>query len=457
MHTSTFDGFSAPSCPLRRRGRLIRSLLALAIAGGDLAVHGVAQADWPQFRGPDGCGDAGTDGLPTRWSETDNIAWKTPIAGLAWSSPVVRGGRIFLTTAVPLEEPEASRDQPAGGNPPPDGAGGPPRGPQSLGLLCLDAASGREVWRRELFRQTAGAAIHKKNSHASPTPVIQGDRIYTHFGPHGTACVTLAGEVLWKRTIPYSPTHGNGGSPALAGNTLVICCDGSDEQFVVGLDTNSGQDRWRTPRDTSPAKGFSFATPLVCDVAGSTQVVCPGSDAVFAYDPATGSERWRVDYPGGYSVTPRPVFGCGLVYVSSGYDKPVLYAIDPSGRGNVTESHVRWRMDRAAPLTPSVVVVGDELYCVADNGVATCLDARSGVEHWRERLGGNFSASPLHAGGIVYFQDENGTAILVRAAKHFEELGRSTVGDGDRTFASYAVVDRSLLIRSESALYRVGR
>lgn len=455
--SSLLGFFGSGILPIRCQGLFVRSLRMLAIASGGLAAGAIAHADWPQFRGPDGCGHAATDGLPTRWSETDNVSWKTAIAGLAWSSPVVSGNRIFLTTALPLEEPEASSDPATGENPPPAGAGGPPRGAQTLGLLCLDAANGREIWRRELFRQTAGAPIHKKNSHASPTPVIQGDRLFVHFGPHGTACVTLAGDTVWKRSIPYSPTHGNGGSPALAGDTLVICCDGSDEQFVVGLDTSSGEDRWRTPRDTSPAKGFSFATPLVVDVAGATQVVCPGSDAVFAYDPATGAERWRVDYPGGYSVTPRPVFGCGLVYVSSGYDKPVLYAIDPSGRGNVTESHVRWRMDRGAPLTPSVVVVGDDLYCVADNGVATCLDARSGVEHWRERLGGNFSASPLHAGGIVYFQDESGTAILVKAAKTFEELGRSTIGDGERTLASYGVVGKSLLIRSESALYRVGR
>ena len=193
------------------------------------------------------------------------------------------------------------------------------------------------------------------------------------------------------------------------------------------------------------------------EVGGKTQAVCPGSDAVFAYDPATGREIWRVNYPDGYSVTPRPVFGAGLVFVSSGYDKPVLYAIDPTGSGDVTETHVKWRMDRGAPHTPSVVVVGDELYCVADNGVACCLDARSGREHWRQRIGGNHSASPLHAAGRIYFQDENGAAIVVKAGTTFEELARNKLDDSARTFASYAVVDDAFLVRSDKAIYRIGR
>ena len=156
-------------------------------------------------------------------------------------------------------------------------------------------------------------------------------------------------------------------------------------------------------------------------------------------------------------MTPRPVFGAGLVFVASGYDKPVLYAIDPEGSGNVTETHVRWRMERGAPLTPSVLVVGDELYCVADNGVACCVNARTGAEHWRERLGGNFSASPLHAAGLVYFQNEAGEAIVIKAGPTFEEVARNQLGDEGRTFASYAVDGASLLIRSETAVYRIGK
>lgn len=406
----------------------------LVVIWGMACVAAVpAAADWTEFRGPEASGHAAVKGLPVRWSETENIAWKTPLAGLAWSSPVVSGGRIYLTTAV-----EQDTDH-------------------SLRLLCLDAASGKIVWDKELFRTAGPLRIHPKNSHASPTPIVRDGRVYVHFGPHGTAATNLAGEVVWQRKLDYAPQHGNGGSPALAGDVLVICCDGSDEQYVVGLDRTSGEIRWKRDRDTEPKKGFSFCTPLVLSVDSRMQVICPGSDAVFAYDPATGDEIWRVDYPGGYSVIPRPVFGAGLVFLSSGYDRPVLYSIDPTGRGNVTETHVRWKLDRGAPNTPSAVVVGDEVYCVSDNGVATCLDARTGTEHWRERLGGNYSASPLVADGLIYFQNESGEAIVVKAGKTFEEIARNQIGDKERTYASYAVDGTSFLIRSEKALYRVGR
>ena len=405
---------------------------AVAVLVGLALPHG-GRADWPEFRGPGGMGHAAATGLPVRWSETDNVAWKTPLPGLGWSSPVVHRGRVYVTTAVAV-----------------DGGG------QSLRLVALDAVTGRLEWDRELFVQPGPVQIHAKNSHASPTPLIADERIVAHFGPHGTACTTLDGEVVWRQTLPYAPQHGNGGSPARAGDVLVICCDGNDARYVVGLELATGRIRWRTERATSPAKGFSFATPLVTTVAGRLQAICPGSDAVFAYDPADGREIWRVAYPGGYSVIPRPVHAAGLVFVVSGYDRAVLYAIDPTGAGDVTASHVRWTLDRGAPHTPSVLVVGEELYCVSDKGVATCLDARSGAERWVERLGGNFSASPLHADGIVYFQNEAGEAILVKAGPTFEELARNRLGDGERTFASFAVDGGALIIRTESSMYSIG-
>jgi outer membrane protein assembly factor BamB len=390
-------------------------------------------ADWPQFRGPDGDGHSRTTGLPLRWSDTEGVAWKASIPGLGWASPVVHAGRIYLTTAVPQD----------------DG--------QSLRLVCVDAGAGTVLWNTEIFGQDAAIAIHQKNSHASPTPVVADDAIFVHFGPHGTARTGLDGTVAWRTTLPYKPVHGNGGSPALAGDVLVISCDGGDAQYVAGLDAKTGAIRWKTPRDTRPSRGFSFATPLVCTVGDRTLAVCPGSDAVFAYDPRTGTEIWRADYPGGYSVIPRPVFAAGLVFVGSGYDKPALIAIDPTGDGNVTDTHVRWRLDRAAPHTPSPIVVGDELYCVSDNGIATCVDARTGTEHWRERLGGGFSASPLAADGRIYFQNESGEAIVVAAGKTFTELARNRLAEGERTFASYAVDGPALLIRTESNLYRIGK
>jgi outer membrane protein assembly factor BamB len=370
--------------------------------------------------------------LPATWSETEHVAWKVPLDGLGWSSPVVAEGRIYLTTAVER--------------------GGDAR---TLRALCLDARTGRTIWDKEVFQQRGPAEKHGKNSHASPTPLVEAGRVYVHFGPHGTACLTTEGEVVWStQQLKYGPRHGNGGSPALAGDLLIICCDGWDAQYVVGLDKGSGRIRWKTPRETSPAKGFSFSTPLVIEANGQSQAVCPGSDAVFAYDAATGDELWRVDYDG-YSVIPRPVFAEGLVFVSSGYDRAELIAIDPVGRGNVTQTHVKWRTTRNAPHSASPLAVGTELYFVSDDGVARCVDARTGEEHWRKRLGGNYSASPTYADGKVYFQDEHGTATVVQAGTEGEELARNTFADGARTFASYAVADDALFIRSETHLYRI--
>ncbi len=401
--------------------------------------------DWPQFRGPAGDGHASTRRAPVLWSETENIAWKTPIPGLGWSSPIVVHGRLYLTTAVPT-----------GGT-----AGDAPDAAEAhtLELVCLDAKRGDLLFRKALFEQPGPVQMHKKNSHASPTPLVAGGRVYSHFGPHGTACTTLDGELVWQRTLAYEPQHGNVGSPVLAGDTLVICCDGKDVQYVVGLDIASGDIRWKTDRATDPQKGFSFGTPLWLPAKASgqarDQVICPGSEAVFSYDPLSGGMLWRFNYPGGYSVIPQPVHGHGLVYVCSGYDKPVLYAVRPDGSGDVTETHLAWKLDKGVPHTPSLLLNGKELFLVTDRGVAACLDALTGEEHWRERLGGNFSASPVLAGGLIYFQDENGVATVVKASTAYEQVGRNEIGGGDRTFASYAIAADRFYIRSERAVYAV--
>ena len=413
-----------------------QSTFLWALACWGFAGTIAASDDWPQFRGPTGQGIAVGDAaaIPLTWSETENVRWKTPVAGLAWSSPAIVASRIYLTTAVPSEDGES----------------------QSLRALCLDAETGDEVWNIPLFEHTGEVEIHGKNSHASPTPIIEDGRIYVHFGPHGTACLTTDGDVVWKcEELEYGPRHGTGASPALAGDVLVIPCDGWDVQYVAGLEKATGAVRWKVERNADAAKGFSFCTPLVIDVNGKTQAVCPGSSAVVAYDPATGEELWRARYGDGYSVVPRPVYARGLVFVCTGFGRPSLLAIDPTGTGDVTDSHVVWKTNKGAPNSPSVLVVGDDLYMVSDQGVATCLDVTTGEQHWQERLGGNYSASPLYIDGRIYFQDEDGTAIVVQAGQEFVELARSTWGDGGRTFASYAVADGALFLRSETHLYRV--
>jgi outer membrane protein assembly factor BamB len=391
--------------------------------------------DWPEFRGPTGQGLVREGGLPLEWGPSRNVAWRQPIPGSGWSSPVVAGGRVYLTTAVAAEDGRA--------------------GDLSLRALCLDARTGQPVWDREVFHVDAAAAprIHPKNSHASPTPVVHEGRLYVHFGHQGTACLDLAGNILWRNTrLRYAPRHGNGGSPTLAGNALVFSCDGADQQFVAALDCATGQVLWKTDRGMEPAKGFSFSTPLMIEVGGRQLGVSPGSAMVGAYDAHTGREVWRVRYDG-YSVVPRPVFGHGLVFLSTGYNTPTLLAIRPDGRGDVTPTHVAWSTRRGAPATPSPLLVGDELYLVSDEGVASCLDARTGRVYWRRRLGGTYSASPLWAEGRVYFQSEEGTGVVVRAGKHFQLLARNALGE--RTLASCAAADGALFIRTEHHLYRI--
>ena len=399
------------------------------------AISNAMAEDWPQFRGPTGQGLSGATGLPIEWSETENIAWKVAIPGLGWSSPVIKGGHVFLTTAVPVDEGHELR------------------------TLCLDARSGETVWDVKVFDQPGGESIekHAKNSHASPTPVIEGDRIYVHFGPHGTACLNINdGQPVWKNhEIEYAPNHGNGSSPVLAGDMIVIPCDGRDEQFVLGLTKATGNIVWRTERDVKPEKGFSFCTPLVIDVGGRQQAICPGSGAVFAYDPQTGSEIWRVTYGEGFSVVPRPVYGNGLLYVCTGFGDGRLLAIDPSGTGDITDTHVKWTMKKGVPRSSSLLLVGNELFTADDVGIATCVDALTGETHWQKRLGGNYSASPLYTNGLIYFQAEGGSTTVIRASTEFEEVAQNALSEEERTFASFAVHEGALLLRSEGHLYRI--
>jgi outer membrane protein assembly factor BamB len=379
--------------------------------------------DWPQFRGPGGQGHSSERGLPMRWSESENITWKVPIPGLGWSSPVIRGDQIWLTTATD------------------DG--------RSLRALRLDRATGRIDANVEVFGREQPDKIHQKNSHASPTPIIDGDRVYVHFGPNGTACLSSDGKILWKTVLDYDPVHGPGGSPTLFEDMLLLSCDGAESQYVVALDKNTGEVRWK--RDRNGGR-HSYSTGLVIDVGGSPQFISTGGDKVAAYDPRTGDEIWHSTYDG-FSLVPRPVFGHGLVYVATGYNNSELHAIRADGRGDVTGTHVAWTLTQSAPYNPSPLLVGDDLYIVSDSGIATCLDARTGKQHWRQRLGGGFSASPLFADGRIYFLNETGEATVLEPGSKYTELAKNKLPG--RTLASLAVSGRAMFLRTDSLLYRI--
>ncbi len=393
--------------------------------------------DWPEFRGPTAQGHAGATSLPVQWDLSANVRWKVPISGKGWSSPIEHAGRIFLTTAVPSEETPPQR--------------------HSLRALCLDAARGEILWNVEVFVKEVRPAetINAKNSLASPTPITDGQQVFVHFGPDGTACLDRDGKRIWANDqLRYNPVHGAGGSPVLAGSRLVFHCDGAEDPFVVALHRDSGQVAWRTPRPPMAAPRWSFATPLVIEVAGKRQLISPAAQLVCSYDPTSGEELWRVRYPNKWSIVPRPVCSHGLVFVCTGYSGPAeLLAIRPTGSGDVTDSHVAWRTDNNVPHTPSPLIVGNEIYLVSDSGIVSCRDVETGELHWRHRVGGNHSASPVHAAGRIYLLSEEGVCTVIAAGREYRELATNDLQEP--TLASCAVVERALIVRTAEHLYRI--
>jgi outer membrane protein assembly factor BamB len=381
-------------------------------------------SDWPQFRGPTGQGQSDEHNLPLTWSETANVRWKVAVPGRGWSSPVVHGDRIWLTTATE------------------DG--------KSLRALAFDRNSGAMVQNVEVFRLKSAKLTNAKNSLASPTPIIDGDRVYLHFGAFGTACITQSGEIVWKTRLEYdNGEHGTGGSPVLYEDLLIVSCDGNTAQFVVALDKLTGKVKWKKPREGYQA----YTTPLIVPLPGGDQLISPGAFRAVAYEPRSGKELWQVRYGEGFSNVPTPVYGDDLVFICTGFQQPSLLAVRLDGRGDVTKSKVAWKLDRGAPLTPSPLLVGDELYFVCDNGIATCVDAKTGKEYWRARVGGNHSASPIYADGRIYFLSEEGESVVIAPGTTLKHLATNQI-EG-RTLASMAVAGGSIFIRSETHLYRI--
>jgi outer membrane protein assembly factor BamB len=411
------------------------------LAGGD-AVLG---QDWAEFRGPRGDGQAYVKSAPLAWSAEENIAWKTEIPGQGWSSPSLSEGKIYLTTAVVTQgkEEDAKADR-------------------SLRALCVDAATGKIDWNVEVFPQvgaTAPASIHKKNGHASPTPLVRDGVVYVHFGHQGTAALDLSGKTLWtNRKYPYSPQHGNGPSPVLFSGKLMFNADATDKPFLVALDAATGQEVWKVDRpETAQKQKFSFANPVIVNLHAQPQLLSPGAGALDAFDPADGKHLWRVDYEG-YSVVPGVVVDDNLLFFTTAYDTPDVYCVNPYiAKGNITEKGVVWTNGKSAPCTVALTVVGKEIYWVADGGgMVTCANKANGEIYWRERTGlGNCSASPVVAAGHLYITDEQGQTLILKPGQKYEKVALNSLGE--RTLASLAVTEGTLIQRTEGHLWRIGK
>jgi outer membrane protein assembly factor BamB len=394
-------------------------------------------ADWPQFRGPDGQGHSTSPSAAVTWSESENVTWKAALPGLGWSSPAIRGNQIWVTTAVD------------------DG--------HSLRAIALDRKQGTILHDVEIFRLDDPGSIHSNNSHASPTPFIDGERIYVHYGAHGTACLASDGKIVWKtQELKYDHRHGPAGSPVVWRDLVFLNCDGTDVQFVVALDKHTGKIRWKHDRKHISEERKSgalqvpmaYSTPLMIEVDGRTQLVSLGSDAVVGHEPSTGEEIWWFRYSG-YSNVATPVYDKGLMFVSSGFGEPTLYAFKVGGSGDITESNLVWKSDKSSvvPLDVSPLVVGDEIYTISDAGIAVCYDTASGKQRWQKRLGSKFWASPVVADGRIYCLDDSGKTTVIKPGTKFEELAANQL-DGS-TQASLAIVDGAIFLRTATHLYRI--
>lgn len=398
--------------------------------------------NWSNFRGPTHQGRADDAKLPLTWSETENVVWKTPVEGKAWSSPVVWGDRIYLTNA----NPEGTR----------------------LSVVAINKNTGEVIYNKPLHSVVLPQYCHPFNSYASPSPVIEEGRLYVSFGSPYNACLDPAtGDVIWQRTdFVCNHFRGPGSSPLIDGDRLILHFDGSDEQYVVALDKATGKTLWRTDRtvnyeDIDAETGQiklegdmrkAYSTPIVIDVNGEPLLVSLGSMALYGYDPRDGREKWRIDFVGSHSGACRPVLHDGLIYFPTGSGAE-LWAIRPDGEGVLSDSHVAWKQKRAVPRRSSLVIVDDRIYMVDDMGVAACVDANSGEELWRERLGGNFSASLIHADGRIYFFDQEGQTNVLKAGDKFEVLATNELDGG--LMASPAVSGSALFVRTPTHLYRL--
>ncbi|MBI4910568.1 MAG: PQQ-binding-like beta-propeller repeat protein [Acidobacteria bacterium] len=415
-------------------------LLAILLTLSSAVVPGAE--NWPQFRGPDGTGHSDAKGLPLEWSESKNVVWKTPVHDRGWSSPVIYGNQIWLTSSTK------------------DG--------RELFVLCIDRETGKILKDWKLFDVAQPQFAHAFNTHASPTPAIENGRVYITFGAPGTAAIdTKTLKVLWqRRDIECNHFRGAGSSPVIFGNLLLMHFDGSDQQFVMALDKRTGKTVWQTKRsidfqdldkDGKPAAEGdlrkAFSTPHVEKINGRWEMISLGAKAAYSYDPLTGKELWRLEERAQHSASTRPVIGHGMIFFPTGFSAGQLYAVRTGGNGLITDTHVAWKVKRGVPNKPSILLVDDLIYMIGDTGIASCIDAKTGDQVWQQRIGGEYSASPVYADGKLWFFSEDGKTIVLKPGRTFQQMGENRLNDG--FLASPAIAGKAFYLRTRTHLYRI--
>ena len=404
---------------------LIASLLAFTFAP---IVYG--EANWFQYRGPTGDGQGQASNLPTTLDESA-IRWQVPIHGKGWSSPVVADNQVWMTTATE------------------DG--------KEMFVLCADLESGKLIHDKLICKNQDPAFCHQMNSYATPTPVIVGSKVYVHFGTYLTACLDAkTAEIIWQRRDLECDHHrGPASSPIVHDGKLFVAFDGFDVQYVVALDTQSGETVWRSNRsiDYGTDNGDrmkAYCTAHVIHLNGKDQLICPSAVATISYDPNSGKELWTA-YHGGMNASARPLYHDGLLFITNGMGGMV--AVDPSGTGNVTKTHIAWQSGKGVAKKSSQLIVDKLLYMVSDDGIASCREPKTGELIWQKRISGSYAASPVYADGKIFLFSTDGDVTTIRPGRNFQKLAESKFGDG--FMASAAIVDDSIIVRSKSKLYRL--
>ncbi|HLX61062.1 MAG TPA: PQQ-binding-like beta-propeller repeat protein [Planctomycetota bacterium] len=430
-----------------RNATLILIVVASAVFAAD---------EWPCLRGPTLQGYSDAKDLPVTWSEKENIKWKTELPGTAWSSPVVSGNEIWMTNSTD------------------DG--------KVLSVICVTLDTGKKIHDEEVFYVEKQEFKHTLNSYASPSPIIDNGRLYVFFGTHGAACFdTKTAKKVWENAeLKHDPQNQAGSSPVQYKDKILICIDGMDVQYQVALNKSDGKIAWKTERSMKFPPNLkedfkkSYGTPLVYQVDGQDQMVAIAAEGFYAYDPNNGKELWRLRHPG-FSCVAIPVYGNGLLYMSTGFTKPQMWAVKPIAGGGSTldlpQENIVWKINgqtpwlnppsaaenkpvgAPSPNKPSPVLIGNRLYMLADSGKLSCIDALSGKAVWVQALGGEYSASPTYADGKIYFFNHTGVGTVIEPGEKFKKLAENTLEEG--CMASPAIVGKALIVRTKKAIYRI--